>query len=768
MKLFFLVSFLGFVILMNGKAMVASEHCSDSTEFRLGGIETRKCGWIRQKESRRIQYCKATNVQKGCPFTCGYCCENDKNYQLITPINIYKCSWLGKKKSRKRKWCGERNNGIMVRVACPVACDFCKDMIPSTKCLNDSTFAYKGDKTQHCVWLMRQEERENICLSSSVSKSCPISCGECCADNPDYSFKTDGRRRTCEWLSKQDQEAQNKYCPQFINKNKVQNACLKTCGRCIKTDNSTERPTVSPTSTPSTSSPSSSSTTPKPTTSTDSPTNRPSSIPTTVPTMIPSSMPSSSPTRAKPNILLILADDVGVGDIKGYWNGQVDTPHLKNLANHGTTFLNAHSTPLCASSRYAILSGNYQYRGVSNDGVYKLAKQSSFRATQMSIAEVLRTQSNYHTGAIGKWHLGGKVAPHGLKGSYDNILSNPKHDFSKPVKKGANFLGFDWSMTAMSGVQGPPYAFFRNDYLVADNIQFWEQGSYNKTNGNSIIRQAGEGAEDWDSTAFNMILVNETKHFLDDHMTDRGTDPFFAYVSLGSVHEPWSPPNFYLNGDPVAGRYPTAHMDMLSEMDMVIGSLTGALEERGLIENTIIIFASDNGGISNRSGSTPVGHDSSGGLRGYKGSVYEGGHRVPFIMRYDGFISAGKTVDNLMGINDLFATLCNIVGVEIPRGQAVDSISFTDYLTDSGITKANNNRKNLGIWRYEKRGGPLVSEAILTPEFKLVHHAIEDTFELYNLKKDLNETIDLISNVTYKHLIKELKQELKRIGPNDA
>jgi len=233
------------------------------------------------------------------------------------------------------------------------------------------------------------------------------------------------------------------------------------------------------------------------------------------------------------------------------------------------------------------------------------------------------------------------------------------------------------------------------------------------------------------------------------------------------VHKPHSPPDYYLHGERVAGRNPTKHMDMVSEMDMVVGSLTGALEERGMLENTIIIFTSDNGGISFKSGSGQYGHDSSGGLRGYKGSVYEGGHRIPFMMRYDGYISAGKTESSLIGQNDLYATLCDIVDVRIPLGQAVDSISFKDTLTDNGVIN-DKKRNQLGIWRFEKRGGPIVAEAIITSEFKLVHHGANDSFELYNLKKDLNETTDLIQNPTYEGLIDKLKLKLKRMGPNDA
>ena len=116
--------------------------------------------------------------------------------------------------------------------------------------------------------------------------------------------------------------------------------------------------------------------------------------------------------------------------------------------------------------------------------------------------------------------------------------------------------------------------------------------------GTSIIsrKEAGEGDPNWDSTAYNMILVNETTKFIDDHLDNRlnADDPFFTYVALGSVHAPHSPPNHYMNGEPVADVHQTRHLDMLKEMDMVVGSLISALEHRNLAEDTIIIFTSNN------------------------------------------------------------------------------------------------------------------------------------------------------------------------------
>jgi len=185
------------------------------------------------------------------------------------------------------------------------------------------------------------------------------------------------------------------------------------------------------------------------------------------------------------------------------------------------------------------------------------------------------------------------------------------------------------------------------------------------------------------------------------------------------------------------------------------------------LQNTIIVLTSDNGGIGGKHGSKQYGHNSSGKLRGSKGSPYEGGHRVPFIMRYDGVIPAGNKEDSLIGLNDLYATLCDIVNVEIPQGQALDSISFADLIINK--RKKYKRRKHLGIWRDKKRD--LRNEVILTPKFKLIHHlpnttSKHDTFELYNMVTDRSETTDLSSDVSYKKLIKNLRKKLSMIRPS--
>jgi len=465
--------------------------------------------------------------------------------------------------------------------------------------------------------------------------------------------------------------------------------------------------------------------------------------------------------------MIILADDVGIGDI----NGRVETPNIDKLAQRGTSFLNAHATPLCAPSRYVLLSGNYQHRGRKPGGTWALKSASNFKTGQQSLARVLKERGNYMTNVVGKWHLGAKIPPNGRKASPSQILSSSLHNWTHPVIKGARHLGFESSYITYQGIQGPPYTFFRNDFLATNEVKDWKKGIYEMPLGKSKILKDGQGTPDWDSTAYNMILVNETEQFLDRFLDRRKENPgmkipFFSYVALGAAHIPHSPPDKYLNGDPIAHQYPTRHMDMLLELDKVVGSIMRALEDRNLVKNTILIFLSDNGGLGGPNDSNELDHHSNAGLRGSKGQVYEGGHRIPLIMRYDGVFPADERRFKLIGINDIFATVCDLVGVKIPKGDtAVDSKSFLAYAMDG--QKKKGLRNYLGVWNYN--GDKPKHEAMITNKYKVVHLLPNSTHpdgivEYYDLKVDPGETTDLSKNRKHKKGIQRLMKKLDELN----
>jgi arylsulfatase A-like enzyme len=469
---------------------------------------------------------------------------------------------------------------------------------------------------------------------------------------------------------------------------------------------------------------------------------------------------------ATPNVFVIIADDVGTGDIPFWWNvssSLVDMPNIKMLADKGVSFRDAHSTPLCAPSRYMLLSGNYQHRGEKAAGTWNINGNSNqFQPFQKSIAEALQDGASINTAIIGKWHIGGKI-PLAVDGTLDKKykLTSPGHDWSRPLIGGPQDIGFNYSMITPAGIQNAPYVFFRDGFPEVDvsDAVFWKRGYYNKAGGTSQIERPGEGDPDWDSTTYNQILVNETAAFLDNHMLTRPDDPFFVYAALGAVHVPHTPPDNYLDGTPVKGsQNGSLHMDMLFEMDLAVGSMVSMIEDRGLLNETIIIFASDNGGAKTKA-SKEFGHDSHGPLRGAKGSVYEGGHRVPMIFRYDGHFPVNETRNALVGLNDLYATICALTGVAVPDKSAQDSVSFAHHIYDGNDTA--NLRTWLATWSYPR--GLLTSLAIRKNNLKFVQHlAPNRTSEIYDLDVDIGETNNLVftfakkeRNKLWRKLIKE-------------
>ena len=354
------------------------------------------------------------------------------------------------------------------------------------------------------------------------------------------------------------------------------------------------------------------------------------------------------------------------------------------------------------------------------------------------------------------------------------MLTDKNHNWTLPLEGGPGDVGFQYSYMSPAGIQSVPFAFFRNDYLSSKEYRLWYPGSYAMPHGISMILDGryGEGAADWDSTAYNMIVVNETIGFLDHHMESQASNPFFAYVALSAVHIPHSPPDRYIDGTPIAGEYLTKHMDVLGEVDKVIESLTQALEDLNLLNDTIVIFASDNGGLSNKLGSP---HYSSSGpvLRGSKGQIYEGGHRIPLIMRWDGgSFPSGAKRSSVLGLSDLYATLCDLVGVNVPDGQAIDSVSFADYIYNGKDTKKL--RKYLGVWLHLKGKA---QGSIRKKQYKLIYDYKADKKgperQFYNLDKDLSESKNLCKKKKckkkkYKKLMDKMYRELQRIGPKAA
>lgn len=476
----------------------------------------------------------------------------------------------------------------------------------------------------------------------------------------------------------------------------------------------------------------------------------------------------------KPNVLVIMADDVGTGDVPGYFkkkSGIVDMPNLQRLLDEGTTFTDAHSTPLCAPSRYVFLSGNYQHRGSRYPGLWNLNyKMNQFKPGQQSIARVMR-DNGYSTFMGGKWHLGGRI-PTNRKfkmnnkfyAKKDTLLSEDGHDWTKPIEEGPWDIGFEKSMITTGGIQSPPYVFFRDgmmDIPEMDELTVWEKGNYSMDEGLSFIKTTGEGNIEWDASAYNMILANETLSYIDNQEEESPDKPFFVYMAMSAVHVPHSPPDSFIDGTPIAGQYGNAHLDVLLELDKVVGHMYDGLRARDILDETMIVFASDNGGLNAwTTFSDAFGHYSNGPLRGSKGTVYEGGIRIPMTIRWGkGLVPRGEKRSKLIGLNDLYRTICGLAGVKVPNGQAIDSVDFSRYVLDG--RKTYGTRNYLGAWYYDS--SRLEVEAMRFNEMKLVRDYQQGTSELFNLTADPTEERDISDHNN--DLVVKLFKRLRNDGP---
>ncbi len=380
----------------------------------------------------------------------------------------------------------------------------------------------------------------------------------------------------------------------------------------------------------------------------------------------------------RPNIVFIMADDVGWGDFRCYNpQGKVPTPNIDRLARNGMRFTDAHTpAALCAPTRYSVATGNYTWRGPLPGGTWSWNRGSAFAPGQKTIGHILQ-EAGYRTGLFGKLHFGGafETRPDGTP------------DFTRPMKVGPRQWGFDTSCALLGGHQAPPYCFFEGNQVAGGaghQVTELPQGPRN----GGIVPGAGPGLPDWDSRRVGATLVEKTVAFIDDTVAQGRRDgkaiPFYVHLSTDGAHGPYTPPDEIL-GTPVRGQSKmTAHTDMVHEVDVVVGLLVAALERRGLLKDTLIVVTSDNGGLPFE---RDLGHDAVGGLHGRKSTIWEGGHRVPFVVHWGDGTGAGSTVppgtvrDQVIGTHDIVATFAELAGARPGPDQALDSASLAAVFT---------------------------------------------------------------------------------------
>ena len=368
------------------------------------------------------------------------------------------------------------------------------------------------------------------------------------------------------------------------------------------------------------------------------------------------SLLSLSTLRAeKPNILILYGDDLGYGDL-GVYNpdSKIPTPNLDKLAANGMRFTDGHSSSgICTPSRYALLTGRHHWRKFH--GIVNAFGESVFADERLTLGEMLQEKS-YTTAAIGKWHLGWNWKAIGGK--------NP--DWSQAIPGGPLAHGFDYYF-GDTVINFPPYAWIENDRVLEIPTLEKDTSLWKPIKEGKWECRPGPMVEGWDPYENIPETTRRGVKFI--HEQAASEEPFFLYFAYPSPHAPIIP-NDAFDGKSEAGPYG----DFVYETDHSIGQLLTALEESGQAENTLVIFSADNGPENYaHERKEKFGHWSSFPLKGLKRHIYEGGHRVPFIVSWPGKVPQGVVSDALMSQIDIMATLASVVGYDLPDDQAEDS-----------------------------------------------------------------------------------------------
>lgn len=389
----------------------------------------------------------------------------------------------------------------------------------------------------------------------------------------------------------------------------------------------------------------------------------------------------------RPNIVVLYADDLGYGDVQCYnpERGRIPTPHIDRLAAEGMRFKDGHSSSgVCSPSRYTILTGRYHWRSRLQSGIVSLWGAPLITPSRMTIGSLAK-QQGYRTACIGKWHLGWNwPIPPGKKQLFRTTGYRGKKDlqatdehraawrdvFTKPIPGGPTAVGFD-EYFGTDVPNWPPYCFIENDRTVGIPSEYAAPELFRKNQAS----QQGPALKGWTLEPILPTLGDRASAFIKREAAT--PDPFLLYMPFTSPHTPLS-----VNEEWKGKSGLNLYADFVMETDAVVGQVLNALEKSGAAKNTLVIFTSDNGcapyiGVSDLE---KQGHHPSGPLRGYKADAWEGGHRVPFIVRWPGVVKASSVNDQLVHQADLLATFAEVLGVELPDSAGEDSFSLVSLL----------------------------------------------------------------------------------------
>lgn len=462
----------------------------------------------------------------------------------------------------------------------------------------------------------------------------------------------------------------------------------------------------------------------------------------------------------RPNIVLIMADDMGFGDVQALnSNSRIPTPNLNQLANDGMTFLDAHSpSAVCTPTRYALVTGRYCWRSRLKRGVLNGYGEPLIEKDRSTLASVLKSVG-YETGIVGKWHLGLGFAKDPSK------QENKGFDFAKPIDHGPNDLGWDFSFIIPASLDFPPYIYIK-DHAITQFPSIRE-----KARKFPAFWRAGERAPEFDMAGCLDRLTEEAASFI--HANAKSDKPFFLYYPLTAPHKPVFPhPRF--RGKTELGPYG----DFVTQVDATVGEVMRAIDDAGIRDNTLVMYTSDNGSFMYRRDATDAEchvdaeavqayrsdrHTSNGPFRGTKADIYEAGHHVPFFVRWPGRVTAGSVSEKVICHVDCLSTFADITDAEVPQGQAPDSHSFLPQLEGKPASPRPGviNHSGSGMFAIRDGSWKLIAGNGSGGREQPRGKPFARPYQLYDLRSDVREQTNLIE--TYPDIADRLEKELEAI-----
>lgn len=452
-----------------------------------------------------------------------------------------------------------------------------------------------------------------------------------------------------------------------------------------------------------------------------------------------------------PNIIFVLADDLGIGDVSPTSKDcKIKTPNLQKMADEGMTFHDAHtSSSVCTPTRYGLLTGRYNWRSRLARSVLSGNSDHLIPANRATVGHLLK-KAGYHTQMIGKWHLGWDWDRSG-KG-WNNI------NYEKPVKNGPDINGFVNYYGHCGSLDMPPYVWVDTGRATA--IPQREEGVSKQEDRYGWYRK-GPIAPDFEIDQVLPHLFDKSISYLKERAKEN--NPFFLYLPLPAPHTPIVPvPPF--NGMSKMNPY----ADFVMQVDHHMGELFQALQNAGLDENTLVFFTSDNGCSpeANFPELEKFGHDPSGGYRGHKADIYEGGHRVPLLARWPKMIKGGQQSDAIVCLTDFYSTVAEITGQKNQDQAGEDSYSLVPLFNG----KLSNGRSTLishsidgsfairkGNWKLCLSAG---SAGWSQPKEPKAKQKGLPPMQLYNLSQDKGEKNNLF--LKKPNQVKELLELLEK------